>query len=91
MTEAQIRHMVDRFLGWKLPENFSPDGGVQFDPIGNAGTAQEYRRQPFGTNLLDAAQAEAMIRHLVDGLPVETPDLPAGLQRGTFAADREAA
>lgn len=30
MTEDQIRHMVNRFLGWKLPESFNPDGGVTF-------------------------------------------------------------
>ncbi len=28
MTEDQIKHMTDRFLGWKLPETFSPDGGI---------------------------------------------------------------
>lgn len=26
MTDDQIKHMVNRFLGWKLPENFNPDG-----------------------------------------------------------------
>jgi hypothetical protein len=28
MTDAQIKHMTERFLGWKLPENFNPDGGI---------------------------------------------------------------
>ena len=28
MTLAQIKHMVDRFLGWKLPENFYPDAWI---------------------------------------------------------------
>jgi hypothetical protein len=28
MNDAQIKHMVDRFLAWKLPDNFSPDAGV---------------------------------------------------------------
>lgn len=23
MTDDQIKHMVDRFLGWKLPDDFS--------------------------------------------------------------------
>jgi hypothetical protein len=67
--EAQIKHMVDRFLAWKLPENFRPDGGVSFDPIGNAGTTYEFHREPMGTNLLDATQAEAMVRHMLEGLP----------------------
>jgi len=69
VTEEQIKHMVNRFLGWKLPEGFNPDGGISFSPIGNAGTAYEYRHQPVGTNLLDYMQAEQMVRYLVAGLP----------------------
>ena len=70
MTEAQIKHMVDRFLGWKLPENFSPDNGISFDPIANKGMGQlERKREPVGTNLLDATQADTMVRHMLDGLP----------------------
>lgn len=30
MTEAQIKHMVNRFLSWKLPDNFNPDAGISF-------------------------------------------------------------
>jgi hypothetical protein len=30
MTEDQIKHMANRFLGWKLPSNFSPDAGISF-------------------------------------------------------------
>ena len=33
MTEAQIKHMVDRFLMWKLPEHFNPDDGISFDAV----------------------------------------------------------
>lgn len=69
MTDAQIRHMVDRFLSWRLPENFSPDGGISFEPLGNKGTPHEYTHEPSGTNLLDAAQAEAMVRHMIEGMP----------------------
>lgn len=69
MREDQIKHMVDRFLSWKLPSGFQPDGGVTFTPAGNAGTPHEYRNQPSGTNLLDADQAAAMVRHMVDGIP----------------------
>ena len=68
MTESQIKHMVDRFLGWRLPENFSPDCGISFDPVGNKGTPHEYRRNPVGTNLLTAVQAEAMVRYMVEGM-----------------------
>lgn len=69
MTDAQIKHMVDRFLRWKLPENFSPDGGISFKPTFNEHTARPMRSEPVGTNLLDATQAEAMVRHMVEDLP----------------------
>lgn len=69
MTEDQIKHMVNRFLGFKLPDNFRPDGGISFQALGNEGTEHQYKRQPTGTNVLDATQAEAMVRHMVDGLP----------------------
>jgi hypothetical protein len=69
MTDDQIKHMVQRFLGWRLPDNFNPDAGISFEPMFNANTAHPMRHEPQGTNLLDATQAEAMIRHLVDGLP----------------------
>ena len=69
MTEDQIKHMVDRFLMWKLPEQFNTDNGISFDPIASKGAAHEFKRQPQGTNLFDATQADAMVRHMIDGLP----------------------
>ena len=71
MTDEQIKHMVDRFLAWRLPDDFHPDNGISFEPIGNAGTPHEYKREPVGTNLLTATQAEAMVRHIIEGLPHE--------------------
>ena len=62
MNDAQIKHMVDRFLAWKLPDNFSPDAGVSFDPPVTC-------PWPTGTNLLDATQVTAMVQHMVSGLP----------------------
>lgn len=69
MSEDQIKYMVDRFLGWRLPENFSPDAGISFKPDYNVGTAYPMRHEPIGTNLFDATQAEEMIRYLIDGMP----------------------
>lgn len=69
MTDVQIKHMVDRFLAWRLPENFNPDGGITFKAEFNEHTAQPMRHEPVGTNLLDANQAEAMVRHMLEGLP----------------------
>lgn len=69
MTDDQIKHMVSRFLNWRLPENFSPDAGISFKSEFNEHTQWPGRHQPVGTNLLDATQAEAMVRHMLEGLP----------------------
>jgi hypothetical protein len=69
MTNEQIKHMVDRFLSWKLPEHFRPDNGISFQPLASVGTPYECRRQPSGTNLFDATQADAMVRHMLEGMP----------------------
>ena len=69
MTKGQIKHMVNRFLGRRLPENFYSDGGISFTPLGNVGTKHEYKRDPTGTNLLDATQATAVERHMVGEMP----------------------
>lgn len=71
MTDAQIKHMVDRFLAWKLPESFNPDGGVTFTKFANQGTPYQHKYEPSGTNILDARQADAMVRYMLDGLPPE--------------------
>jgi len=69
MTDAQIKHMVDRFLAWKLPNDFGPDGGISFERVAGANGPHPFRREPVGTNLLTATQAEAMIRHMIAELP----------------------
>lgn len=68
MTDEQIKRMADRFLGWKLPSDFNPDGGVRFDPIANPGSKYEHRLEPTGTNIFNATQAEAMVRYMVEGM-----------------------
>lgn len=74
LTEAQIKHMVDRFLAWRLPESFNPDCGITFQPICNAGTPYASKRTPVGTNLLDAEQAKAMVLHMIEGMPETSAD-----------------
>lgn len=64
----EIKHMVERFLSWRLPDNFNPDGGISFQPVVNLGTEHQHRLQPTGTNLFDYRQAEEMVRHMVDGM-----------------------
>lgn len=74
MTDEKIKHMVDRFLAWRLPDNFRPDAGISFNSLYNVeyNAAQGLppaRHQPSGTNLFDATQAEAMVRYMVEGMP----------------------
>jgi hypothetical protein len=69
MTDEQVKYMVDRFLGWRLPENFNPDAGISFKAEFNENTPYPMKHEPTGTNLFDATQAEAMVRYLVDGMP----------------------
>jgi len=61
--------MVDRFLGWKLPENFRPDAGISFKATFNEHTAHPMKHEPSGTNLFDAVQAEGMVRYMTEGMP----------------------
>jgi len=77
-----VKHMVDRFLGWKLPENFHPDAGISFKPEFNveynaARGLPPQRHEPSGTNLFDATQAEEMVRYMLEELPV-VPSPTAG-------------
>ena len=75
MTDAQIKHMVDRFLGWKLPKNFSPDAGISFKAVYNEKSPWPGKHEPSGTNLFDATQATAMVRHMIEGMPsANVPD-----------------
>lgn len=70
ITDDQIKHMVSRFLSWKLPEDFSPDGGITFRPTFNEHLPSgPMKHEPSGTNLLHWNQAEAMVRHMIEGLP----------------------
>ena len=65
MNADQIKYMVDRFLMWPLPRNFTPDNGISYKRPNYAPNVPG----PSGTNLLDATQADAMVRHMGDGLP----------------------
>lgn len=68
ITDAQIKHMVDRFLRWKLPVTFNPDCGISFKNTFNDPTLHPMRYEPVGTNLFSAVQTEAMVRFMVEGL-----------------------
>lgn len=51
--------MVNRFLNWRLPEDFVPDGGVSFQKPNHP------MSWPVGTNLLTASQARRMLEHVL--------------------------
>lgn len=65
LSEDQIKYMVDRFLGWRLPQNFSPDAGISYK---RPNYAPSVDATPSGTNLFDATQADAMVRYMIEGL-----------------------
>lgn len=71
-----IGAMVSRFLCWRLPKDFAPDGRVKFDriflvfdgfdgaqPIDISDAPDHY--WPTGTNLFTAEQAKAMIENML--------------------------
>lgn len=64
MTKPLIDQAVDRFLGWKLPQDFNPDGGISFKPTYNDHLPEPPKNEPIGTNLFTAIQAKAMLEHV---------------------------
>lgn len=68
--------MVNRFLMWKLPDDFCPDGGVSFSRKVGTFDGERDRAEmgpswwPVGTNLLSAEQAKAMLEHVLT-IPVQ--------------------
>jgi hypothetical protein len=64
ITEALLKEMVNRFLGWKLPETFGPDCFVTFDRE----KAKANHSWPIGTNLLSAIEARQMLQHVLGAL-----------------------
>lgn len=65
--DGLVKHMANRFLGWKLPENFHPDNGISFKPTFNDHMDPPMRHNPIGTNLFNATQAEEMVRYMLEG------------------------
>jgi len=57
--------MVTRFLCWKLPEHFNPDGGISFVRDYNQNTPYPAKHEPIGTNLFTADQAREMLEHVL--------------------------
>lgn len=70
---AVTDEMVNRFLCWRLPEDFSPDGGISFSKTVRTMEGERPRSEmgpawwPIGTNLLSADQARSMLEHILKG------------------------
>ena len=56
-----IERLVDQFLAWKLPGDFSPDAGITFNP---GHITRSSPLWPTGTNLLNSTQARKMFEYL---------------------------
>ena len=67
VPDDMIEQAVTRFLSWKLPKGFHPDGGVVFIPT--KGRGYDSPHWPCGTNLLNAQQARDMLRHVLAAAP----------------------
>ena len=65
---STIDEMVNRFLAWRLPDDFHPDGGVKFERPPYPFPAPQW---PSGTNLLTAAQAKDMLTHVLGDVLAE--------------------
>jgi len=81
MTDVQIKHMVDRFLGWRLPQPWHPDNGISYQRPDYAHPPADHD-WPTGTNLFDADQAEAMVRYMVEEMPGDEVEFGWVIERG---------
>ncbi len=73
VNEKIIEHMTQRFLQWRLPDNFAPDAGISFNPYFNVEYMAKQgkppmRHQPVGTNLLCFDQAKEMVVFMLEGI-----------------------
>ena len=68
---GMVERAVTRFLSWKLPKDFHPDGGVVFIPTKGRGYDSPY--WPCGTNLLNAQQARDLLRYVLAAAPEAKP------------------
>ena len=66
MVKTVLDKLVDRFLGWKLPQTFGPDCYISFDRE----KATNNNSWPIGTNLLTAVEAKEMLQYLASNNPM---------------------
>ena len=88
-VSLDIGAMVNRFLGWRLPDDFHPDCGISFKGEGDYNHPKWGRTkfEPTGTNLFDAIQAKMMF---VYALGSPTPRLSQGGEMRIYFAPNSA-
>ena len=59
--------MATKFMAWKLPKDFNPDGGISFKRESDYNHPEfgRTRFEPTGTNLLTHEQAKAMFEFIL--------------------------
>jgi len=57
-SEKLVKKVANNFLGWKLPDDFTPDCGISYKKLGD-------NFSPVGTNLFTATQTEEMIKSIL--------------------------
>lgn len=67
VPQYPMQEIVNRFLCYKLPKDFQPDGGISFKRESDYEHPEHgrHRFEPTGTNLLTAEQAKAMFEHVL--------------------------
>lgn len=78
ITEQMLDEIVNRFLSWKLPINFSPDAGISFTPSANPNC------WPTGTNLFTAVQAREMFKYVLAAILTQSSDANAPSATSAF-------
>lgn len=61
-TKLLLDEMVNRFLCWRLPQDFAPDAGISFTHYTDPTWTHD--NWPIGTNLFNDPQARAMLAHV---------------------------
>lgn len=80
-NDELVKHMTERFLAWKLPTNFNPDNGIS---VQRPNYGPNVAWEPTGTNLFDYTQAEAMVRHMLEGTLASAPPASDEVERAVM-------
>lgn len=76
VPDDQMQGMVNRFLSWRLPQDFYPDAFISFDREKHDTWGGYPNSWPTGTNLLHAEQARAMLEHVIGTVPAQVAGEP---------------